>query len=106
MQDMIAGRYEVVAKIGACGMGNVFRATDHQTGNAVAIKQLKATIAIEETVFRFMREGEALRQLNHPNIVSLLDMVQVAGDHYLIMELVEGGTLDDLLHKVARLPVD
>ena len=93
MQDMIAGCYEVVAKIGAGGMGNVFRATDHQTGNAVAIKQLKATIAIEETVFRFMREGEALRQLNHPNIVSLLDMVQVAGDHYLIMELVEGGSL-------------
>ena len=57
-------------------------------------------------VQRFVREGEALRQLNHPNIVKLLDAVHENGRYYLIMELVEGGALDDLLMQTPRLPIE
>lgn len=101
----IAGRYQIVQKIGAGGMGNVYQGHDQRLNVPVAIKMLRSELATPETINRFIREGEALRQLNHPNIVTLLDAVEERGEHYLIMELVEGGTLDDLLRKSFRLTI-
>ena len=57
-------------------------------------------------VQRFIREGEALRQLNHPNIVKLLDAVHENGRYYLIMELVDGGSLDEILKQTPLLPIN
>ena len=80
-------------------MGTVYRALDTETGVAVAIKHLRrdTTLRDPRSVSRFLREGEALRRLDHPNIVKLLATVTEGEDHYLVMELVSGGSLEDLL---------
>lgn len=99
--QLIGQRYQRHERIGAGGMGTVYRGVDTHTGGEVAIKQLNAELVRDtpEMVERFVREGEALRQLNHPNIVKMLDSVQEGdgGAHYLVMELVTGGTLETRL---------
>lgn len=99
--SVIAGRYELGACIGRGGMGAVFRGLDRHSGTAVAIKQLLADGAERDTpsVARFLREGEVLKHLNHPNIVKLLGLVREPDADYLIMELVTGGSLQDLLRR-------
>jgi len=93
----IGGHYQIGKELGAGGMGTVYRGTDTRTDTPVAIKQLKTEIATPETIERFRREGEALRELNHPNIVKMLDTFQHEGQHYLVMEFVSGGDLKDLI---------
>lgn len=105
VSQVIANRYVVGQKIGSGGMGNVFRGQDQKTDVPIAIKVLKSELANSEMIARFVREGEALRQLNHPNIVALLDAVEENHEHYLIMELVEGGALDMLLRQTPQLPI-
>ena len=80
-------------------MGTVFKGLDTQTNLPVALKLLKSEALSDkpELIERFRREGEALRQLNHPNIVKMLDMIEDDGKHYLIMEYVSGGDLAGLL---------
>lgn len=104
---LIAGRYEIKQKIGVGGMGTVFLGMDTQTGVPVAIKQLKPEIILDdpEQLNRFIREGELLRQLNHPNIVKMLAAVEEQGAYYLVMEYVDGGSLQDVLHETPRLSV-
>ena len=84
--------------LGHGGMGNVYRGIDTQTGEPVAIKVLKPEIVSSnpDMVERFVREGEALRQLNHPNIVRMLAASQQDDHYYLVMEYVGGGSLHDL----------
>jgi serine/threonine-protein kinase len=88
-------------------MGDVFRGVDQQTGETVAIKQLKPDIvaANPSLIERFTREGEALRRLNHPNIVKMLAALEENGLHYLVMQYVGGGSLRDLLDQQPQLPV-
>ncbi|RPI33005.1 MAG: serine/threonine protein kinase, partial [Chloroflexota bacterium] len=108
---LIADRFEIADLdsdlIGRGGMGNVYRGLDRQTGQMVAIKALRADLLASnpEMLERFIREGEALRQLNHPNIVAMLSAVQEDGRHYLVMEYVEGGSLRDLIDRQGPLPV-
>lgn len=78
------GPYEILALIGAGGMGEVYRATDPRMGRDVAIK-----ISAERFCYRFSREVHAVAALNHPNICHVYD----AGPDYLVMELIEGPTL-------------
>src|SRR6516162_2141189 len=80
------GPYEVLAPIGAGGMGEVYRARDSRMGRDVAIK-----VAAERFSDRFEREVRAVAALNHPNICHIYDV----GPNYLVMELVEGPTLAD-----------
>jgi len=94
---MQIGHYQLGEELGAGGMGTVYRGTDTRTDILVAIKQLKNEIATPETIERFRREGEALRELNHPNIVKMLDTFQHEGQHYLVMEFVSGGDLKGLI---------
>ncbi len=105
---LIAGRFRLGAVIGAGAMGNVFVGTDTLTGEKVAIKQLREdmTANLPEMVERFRREGEALRRLNHPNIVKVLATVDEGGEHYIVMEYVGGGSLENLLLKQPQLPVE
>ncbi|MBN1310645.1 MAG: protein kinase [Anaerolineae bacterium] len=88
-------------------MSTVYRGADEKTGQPVAIKALKPELveADPSMLVRFQQEGEALRKLNHPNIVKMLDAVEQDGKHYLIMEYVEGGSLSELLEKEQSLPV-
>ena len=75
------GAYEIVAPLGAGGMGDVYRARDVRVGREVAVK-----IAAEQFTERSEREARAVAALNHPNICTLYDV----GPNYLVMELVEG----------------
>jgi tetratricopeptide (TPR) repeat protein len=92
--------------IGRGGMGEVYRATDLHTDDLVAVKALSsAAVARDpEILERFVHEGQALRQLNHPNIVRMITAVEEAGQHYLVMEYMPGGSLADLLEKQKCLP--
>ena len=105
---LVAGRYQQESLIGHGGMGDVYRGTDTHTMQSVAIKRLHQDIVREnpDIVDRFRREGEALRQLNHPNIVKILDAVEEDGKQYLVMEYVGGGSLRDLLDEQSRLPME
>ena len=92
--------------LGRGGMGAVYRATDTHTGELVAVKALDPHVVARdpELLERFTREGEALRQLNHPNIVRMIAAVEEQGRHYLVMEYVDGGSLREVLEKEGRLP--
>ena len=89
------GLYEIVALIGAGGMGEVYRANDTRLNRQVAIKFLSATLADPEARRRFQREAQVASSLNHPHILTVHD----AGEHddrqYLVTELIDGGTLSD-----------
>jgi predicted ATPase len=80
-------------------MGAVFRGLDRESGSLVAIKQLRLDSTERDalSVERFRREGEVLKHLNHPNIVQVLAVLRDADADYLVMELVTGGSLQDLL---------
>jgi serine/threonine-protein kinase len=90
------GPYEIVAPLGAGGMGEVYRARDPRMGREVAIK-----ISAERFSDRFEREVRAVAALNHTNICQIYDV----GPNYLVMELVEGPTLAERL-KAGALPLD
>src|SRR5688500_17394829 len=104
-EGMIANRYRIDAGIGAGGMGTVYKGLDTRSGEAVAIKHLKPELTAPQLIERFRREGEALRELNHPNIVKMLDAVEENGAYYLIIEYLAGGDLNDLL-KHSELPIE
>ena len=104
------GSYQIVAPLGAGGMGEVFRATDSRLGRDVALKRLPPAFASDpERVARFEREAKLLASLNHPGIAHLYGLETASIDgitaHLLVMELVPG---EDLAARLARgpLPVD
>src|SRR3990172_4268807 len=93
------GPYEVLAPLGAGGMGEVYRARDSRLDREVAIKVLPEHFARDpERVARFQREAKLLASLNHPNIAAIHGFEEVEGKRFLVMELVEGATLADRLH--------
>ncbi|MBZ0277295.1 MAG: protein kinase [Anaerolineae bacterium] len=101
MSRLIQNRYEVEVSIGSGGMGTVYRCLDTQTGKKVALKELSPDAVKRDPalVERFLREGEALRALNHPSIVKVYDAFSEDGTYYLVMDYVAGGSLKDLLER-------
>jgi len=97
------GPYEIVAPLGAGGMGEVYRAADTTLKRQVAIKVLPQTVGADpERLARFQREAEVLAALNHPNIAHIHGLEKSDGTLALVMELVEGPTLAD---RIAKEPV-
>ena len=97
------GPYEILAPIGAGGMGEVYRARDTRLGRAVAVKVLPARLASSpEGRQRFEREAQAISQLSHAHICALYDVGREGEVEYLVMELLEGETLSD---RLARGPL-
>ena len=83
------GRYEIVERIGAGGMGEVYRARDEKLGRDVAIKVLPSSLASDpERLARFEQEDRAAGQLNHPNLLVLHDLGTHEGAPYLVTELL------------------
>ena len=94
------GPYEITAKLGEGGMGEVYRATDTKLKREVAVKVLPQAFTEDpERLARFEREAQLLAQLHHPNIASIFGLEESGGVRALVMELVEGPTLADRLEQ-------
>src|SRR5678815_4594384 len=92
--------YRITSRLGAGGMGEVYRATDTKLDRNVAIKILPDVFASDaERVARFSREAKVLAALNHPNIAAIYGLEEAGGGHFLVLELVEGETLADRLKR-------
>ncbi len=92
--------FEVTAKLGEGGMGEVYRATDTKLGREVALKALPDAFALDEQrMARFSREAQVLASLNHPNIGAIFGLEEEDGRKVLVLELIEGETLADRIAK-------
>src|SRR5271163_3133645 len=92
------GCYEIVAALGAGGMGEVYRARDTRLERTVAIKLLPAEFSANKgRLQRFEQEARSASALNHPNIVTIYELGEDGVTHYIAMELVEGKTLREVL---------
>jgi serine/threonine-protein kinase len=97
------GPYEIVAPLGAGGMGEVYRAKDTKLGRDVALKILPASFTNDpERVGRFRREAQVLASLNHPHIAQIYGLEEASSTQFLVLELVDGESLDK---RVARGPI-
>lgn len=100
----IADRYEILGKVGAGGMSDVYKAKDLTLGRFVAIKVLKAEFSEDiNFVTKFRSEAQAAAGLEHPNIVNIYDVGSENGLHYIVMEYVEGITLKAYIEKKGQL---
>lgn len=100
------GPYEILSRIGAGGMGEVFRARDTRLGRTVAVKALPSQFAQNTQLkLRLQREAKAISSLTHPHICALYDIGQDDGVDYLVMEYLEGETLAERLSK-GQLAID
>src|SRR5947208_12641594 len=100
----VDGRYQIIARIAAGGMGEVFRAHDSVLAREVAIKVLHQGLASEPAfIDRFRREARAAANLSHPNIVQVHDWGERDGTSFMVMEYVRGPNLRDLLGAQGRL---
>lgn len=94
------GKYEVVSTLGHGAMGVVYRAVDSGLGRQVAIKSMSTDLPPEsEFRLRFLREARAVAQLQHPNIITIYELVEEEGTAYIVMELLEGASLYALMRK-------
>ena len=94
--------YRVTAKLGAGGMGVVYRATDTKLGREVALKVLPPVFANDaQRMARFKREAHVLASLNPPNIASIYGLEDADGIHCLVLDLVEGPTLAEKIREGA-----
>ena len=101
---LINNRYEVVDQIGTGGMSDVYRAKDHVLGRYVAIKVLKQEFAEDANfIVKFRTEAQSAAGLEHPNIVNIYDVGCEQGNHYIVMEYVEGITLKTYIEKKGQL---
>ena len=100
------GPYEIVSLLGTGGMGEVYRARDTQLQREVALKVLPAGVAADpDRLVRFEREAQILASLNHPNIAQIYGLEGTGASHCIVMELVDGDTLQDRLRR-GPMPVD
>jgi hypothetical protein len=104
--DVLLGRYRITETLGRGAMGVVYRARDQHLEREVAIKVLASELRHHPDALRlFVEEAKALASLNHPNIVSVFDQSTDGNDAYLIMEYVDGRTLEGLLEERRKLAV-
>jgi serine/threonine-protein kinase len=100
---VLAGRYRVVVPLGAGGMGAVYRADDLTLGQPVALKFLNGLSGADHLA-GLRHEVRVAREVTHANVCRVFDLVEGEDEPFLTMELVEGGSLADLLRRIGRLP--
>ena len=99
-------RYEIIKSIGEGGMANVYLAEDTILDRKVAIKVLRGDLENNEKfIRRFQREAKSVSDLSHPNIVEVYDVGEEDGQHYIVMEYIDGRTLKQLINKRGALTV-
>jgi serine/threonine protein kinase len=99
---VLAGRYRVVALLGKGGMGEIYRAEDTKLGQTVALKFVRGALS-PEALQRLYAEVRIGRQVSHPNLCRLYDVVELEGETFLTMEYVDGEDLGSLLGRIGRL---
>jgi serine/threonine protein kinase len=103
-EGFFVGGYTILERIGKGRAAGVYRAA-HPSGQVVALKVLPASKARDpETLARFQREGRLLTQLDHPNVVRAFQLGQSGGIHFIVMEHLDGETLDEVLARRKKLP--
>jgi len=103
---MLAGRYRVVALLGQGGMGQIYRADDTKLGQPVALKFVRGTLS-PDRLQRLYDEVRIGREVSHPHVCRLYDVVELDGQTFIAMEYVDGEEdLDSLLSRIGRLPSD
>jgi beta-lactam-binding protein with PASTA domain/tRNA A-37 threonylcarbamoyl transferase component Bud32 len=103
----LGGRYEILERIGGGGMALVYKGHDVLLHRKVAVKVLRQQyVHDEEFIRRFRREAQSAASLSHPNVVSIYDVGQEGEVHYIVMEYIEGTTLNDLIKERAPLQVE
>jgi serine/threonine protein kinase len=103
----LGGRYEILEQIGGGGMALVYKGQDLLLHRKVAVKMLRHQyVHDEEFIRRFRREAQSAASLSHPNVVSIYDVGQEGESHYIVMEYIEGTTLNDLIKEKAPLQVE
>src|SRR5579862_6590128 len=105
MDGRIIGHYKLLDKLGAGGMGEIYKAEDTRLHRIVAIKLLSPSVAADpERRKRFLQEAQAASALNHPNIITVYDIVSDGDTQCIVMEYVAGKTLRDMI-PTGGLPV-
>jgi serine/threonine protein kinase len=108
----IAGRFEVLQKLGAGAFGTVYKARDKVLGRLLAIKTIRmeglaaSQTGLGEMLDRFRREAQVAAQLKHPSIVTIYDIGECEGISYISMELVDGIGLDHVIADSGRIPIE
>jgi serine/threonine-protein kinase len=110
--DEIAGRFQIVQKLGAGAFGTVYKARDKVLGRMVAIKTIRleglaaSQASLQEMLDRFSREARVAAQLKHPNIVTIYDIGNAEGLSYISMEFIDGVGLDRVIAQTGRMSVE
>lgn len=105
MIGQVVGDYRITEVLGEGGMGIVFKGVHERLGQVVAIKMLHPTLITEERIkSRFVREAQALARLNHPYIVRLFQFVNRDDDCFIVMEFMDGRTIDQLMDEIGIVP--
>ena len=102
---VFAGRFRIISRLGAGGMGEVYRADDLRLGQSVALKFLSPELAANERALSlFESEVRLAREVTHPNVCRVHDIGEAEGRHFLSMEFIDGEDLASLLKRIGRLP--
>jgi serine/threonine protein kinase/tetratricopeptide (TPR) repeat protein len=102
--SVLAGRYEVIERLGRGGMGTVYRVLDRTIGEEMALKVLKPEVAAEEkTIERFKNELKLARKIIHKNVCRMFDLNQAQGTFFITMEYVPGEDLKTLIRRAGRI---
>lgn len=100
----VLGSYRIVRPLGRGGLGTVYLARDEQLGRSAAVKVLREGVADATAVQRFRIEAAAAARISHPNVVGVFGAGQTGPHHWLAMELIRGGNLEQVLERAGRLP--
>ncbi|MDG1874716.1 MAG: protein kinase [Mariniblastus sp.] len=105
-ENSFVGQFRIVTELGQGGMGTVYKAVHSETGQTVALKLLSKSVqSTQETIQRFQRESQVAASINHPRSTFVYQAGQHQGQFYITMELMTGGTLDDIVKSEGAIPI-